>query len=150
MMKRILAMILCLATVILLAAPAYAADQSEVTYCEETVLEDGTVVKDEIIVYSQARSTGKTATRKRTFTKNDTVIAIIAFQATFRYDGSTVSVVSRCVTQTDTYEGWSYTQTSFMTSASTVTLEGKLTKLLNLSQSFSMSMSCDKNGNLSY
>jgi hypothetical protein len=129
--------------------PTYAAEQTEIIYCEETVLENGLVIRDEIIVTTNARATDKTATRRQTFKQGDTVIAIIAFQATFRYTGSTVSVVSKSVTQTDTYEGYSYKQVSFASSGGTVTLDGKLTKLLLIQQSFTMSLTCDKNGNLS-
>ena len=148
-MKRLISFIICFALLATLARPTYAAEQAEVIYSQETVLEDGTTIRDEIIVTSNARATDKTATRKKTLTKNDVVIGIIAFKATFRYDGSTVSVVSKSVTQTDTYDGYSYTQNSFTSSGGTVTLEGKLTKLLFITTSFSMSLTCDKNGNLS-
>lgn len=148
-MKKLLSIIICIILFASLSIPTYAAEQAEVIYCEETVLEDGTVIKDEIIVTTNARATEKTATRRKTFSQNDETIAIIAFKATFRYDGSTVSVVSKSVTQTDTYDGWSYTQNSFTSSGGTVTLSGKLTKLLILNKSFSFSLTCDKNGNLS-
>lgn len=148
-MKKILSLTLCLALIIAMAVPALATDNSEVIFSELTTLEDGTVIKSEVIVISHTRSTDKTAVRKNTITRSDTVIGIIAFQATFRYDGSTVSVVSKSVTQTDTYEGWSYKQGSFTSSGGTVTLEGKLTKWLILNSSFSMSLICDKNGTLS-
>lgn len=148
-MKKILSLVICFVLLASVLSPVYATEQSEIIYSEEVILEDGTIVKDEIIVTSHARSTDKTATRRRTLKDGDTVIGIIAFQATFRYDGSTVSVVSKSVTQTDTYEGYSYNQTSFTSSGGTVTLEGKLTKLLIFSTSFSMSLTCDKNGNLS-
>lgn len=148
-MKRILSIILCTILFASLFIPTYAAEQTDVIYREETILEDGTVVTDEIIVTTNARATQKTATRRKTFTKSDETIAVIAFQATFRYDGSSVSVVSKSVTQTDTYDGWNYSQTSFTSSGGTVTLSGKLTKLLIVSQSFTFSLTCDKNGNLS-
>lgn len=140
---------MCLITVAAMVLPAHAASQSEVIYSDEIVLQDGVTVKDEVIVYAQGRATDKTAVRRQTFTKNDTVIGVIAFQATYRYDGSTVSVVSKSVTQTDTYEGWSYKQSSFTSSGGTVALEGKLSKWLILNVSVSMSLTCDKNGNLS-
>lgn len=147
-MKKTLSLILCFILFASAALPAYAAGQSDVIYSQEYALEDGTVVKDEIIVQTQLRSNYKTATRRRTFSQNDTTIAIIAFQATFRYDGSNVVVIDRAVTQTDTYEGWSYKQTSFTHSGGTVTLEGKLTKLLIFNNPFSMSLTCDANGTI--
>lgn len=98
---------------------------------------------------TNARASQKTATRKATLTKDDVTIGVIAFKATFRYDGSTVSVVSKSVTQTDTYDGWSYTQNSFTSSGGTVTLDAKLTKLLIVNYPFILSLTCDKNGTLS-
>ena len=77
-------------------------------------------------------------------------MAIIAFSATYRYDGSSVSVISKTVIQTDVYNGWTFTQKSFTSSGGTVTLTGKLSKWLIFNNSISMSMTCDKNGNISY
>lgn len=106
---------------------------------------------DEVIEYSYARASQKTYERKRSFYDGDTLIAVIAFEATYSYTGTSVSVVSKTVTQTDTYSGWSFKQTSFTSSGGTVTLEGKIRYLLILNSSaFSMSMTCDKNGNISY
>lgn len=152
-MKKLLSLILCCILIASAALPTYAAGQEEVIYSQEYTLEGGIVVRDEIIVQTQtqARTTSyKTATRKATFTKDDTTIAIIAFQATYRFDGSTAVVIAKSVTQTDTYEGWSYKQTDFTSNGGTVTLEGKLTKLLIFNQTFSLSMTCDKNGTISY
>lgn len=78
------------------------------------------------------------------------MIAVIAFTATYRFDGTSVSVVEKTVTQTDTYGGWGYKQTLFSSSGGTVTLEGKLSKWLVFNNSISMSMTCDKNGNITY
>ncbi len=54
------------------------------------------------------------------------------------------------MTNTDTYNGWSYIQDSLTSSGGTVTLNGKLTKWLILSNSFTMTLTCDANGNISY
>lgn len=148
-MKRLLSLTLCLVLLTSIFCPAYATEQTEVIHSEVILLEDDVAVLDEIIVISSPRATDKTATRRKTIKKGDTVIGIIAFQATFRYDGSNVSVISKSVTQTDTYDGYSYSQTSFTSSGGTVTLEGKLSKLLVYNHSFTMSLTCDKNGNLS-
>ena len=148
-MKKLLSLVLCLVLMTSIFCPAYATEQTNVIYSELIYLEDGISVLDELFVTSTPRSTDKTATRRQTYKKGDTVIGIIAFRATFRYDGSSVSVISKSVTQTDTYDGYSYSQTSFTSSGGTVTLEGKLSKLLVINLSFSMSLTCDKNGNLS-
>lgn len=129
---------------------ASAANPSSLLCREETVLDNGLTVVDEILEYSIARSTDKLGERRLTIKSGDNVIGIIAFQAVFRYDGSTVSVVSKTVTQTDTYRGYNYKQQSFTSSGGSVTLEGKLTKLLVINHSFTMTLNCDKNGNLSY
>ena len=149
-MRRLLTLFICTMLITTLATPALASEDVQVISSEEIVLENGITVTDEIIQVSQNRSTDKTYTRRRTFDKDGTVIAIIAFTVTYRYDGTTVSVVAKAVTQTDTYDGWSYTQQSFTSSGGTVTLSGKLSKLLIFNNTFSMSMTCDKNGNISY
>lgn len=149
-MKRLLTICICAILLVSMVFSAYAAEQPQEEYGEERVLGNGLTVIDEITVYPQSRSTDKQAERKRTLKDGDTVIAVIAFEAVFRYDGSTVSVVSKTVTQTDTYSGWSYKQNSFTSSGGTVTLDAKLTKLLIFNNSFTMTLSCDKNGNISY
>ena len=146
-MKRILTLFLCLFCVI--ATPAHAAE----TYTTPTtVSEDSLRVVDQLTIeQSNLRSNDRTATRTKTFYDGDTLIAEISFKATFRYDGSSVSVVSKSVTQTDTYGGWSYSQQSFSSSGGTVILTGKLKYLLIFSTTtFTMSMTCDANGNISY
>lgn len=149
-MKRLLTICSCAILLVSIVFPASAAEQPQEEYGAERILENGLTVIDEITVYPQSRSTDKRAERKRTLKDGETVIGIIAFEAVFRYDGSTVSVVSKTVTQTDTYAGWSYKQKSFTSSGGTVTLDAKLTKLLIFNNSFTMTLSCDKNGNISY
>ena len=149
-MKRLLTVCICAVLFVCMVFPASAAEQQPEEYQAERVLGNGLTVIDEITIYPMARSTDKRAERKATIKDGDTVIAIIAFEAVFRCDGSTVSVVSKTVTQTDTYSGWSYKQKSFTSSGGTVTLDAKLTKLLIFNNSFTMTLSCDKNGNISY
>lgn len=149
-MKKILSALLCFAMLLAFCIPVSATAQESLLYYQETDLGNGKVLIDEVIEHSQARATGKTVTRRSTIKDGDTVIGIIAFQATFHYDGSTVSVASKSVTQTDTYEGWSYVQNSFTSSGGTVVLSAKLTKWIVLNQSFTMSLTCDKDGNISY
>jgi hypothetical protein len=115
---------------------------------EETYDEDGITIVEELTVYQLARSTQRTVRKTRTYKKNDTTIAIIAVTAVFSYNGSTVSVSSKKVSQSDTYEGWKYSQTSFTSSGGTVTLSGKLTKLLNSTVPVSVTITCDANGNI--
>lgn len=149
-MKKAFILILCMLLLTQGILFASAEESPTLLYHQETVLENGLTIVDEVYEFSSRRSTDKVGTRRTTIQSGDTVLGVIAFQAVFRYDGSTVSVVSKTVTQTDTYEGYSYKQSSFTSSGGTVTLEGKLTKLLIFNHKFTMSLTCDVNGNLSY
>ncbi len=133
-------------------ASDYSNNTGTVLFCGEEQLDNGLTVTSEVVEYAQARTTHeKTAVYKKTFKDGDTVIAIIAFEATFHYDGTSVSVASKSITQTDTYNGWSFKQSSFTSSGGSVTLTGKLTKwLIFNSSTFTMVLTCDKNGNISY
>lgn len=113
-------------------------------------MDNGITIIDEVTEISQSRSTTKDYTRSRTISKDGTVIAVISIYGCFSYNGTSVSVVSKSVTQTDTYEGWSYKQNSFTSSGGTITLDAKLSKLLVMNIPFTMTLSCDKNGNVSY
>ena len=59
-------------------------------------------------------------------------------------------IMAKRVNQADTYEGWSYKQNSFTSSGGTITLDAKLTKLLVMNIPFTITLSCDKDGNISY
>lgn len=146
-MKKVFAFFLCLLCVI--AIPAQA---SSTNTTPTVTLENRLRVVDQIIIEeTNVRSSERTATRTKTFYDGDTLIAEISFKATFRFDGSSVSVVSKSVIQTDTYSGWSYKQESFTSSGGTVTLTGKLKYLLIFSTTtFTMGMTCDAYGNISY
>lgn len=149
-MKRFLSLVICLCAILSLAAPVYAQQQENVLYYQETDMGNGITMIDEVVECPQARTIyGKTAQRTRTIKDGDTVIAVIAFQATFHYDGTTVIVASKSIVQEDTYEGWSFKQESFTANGGTVSLTGKLTKWLILkSETFTMSLSCDKDGTI--
>ncbi len=151
-MKRFLSLIICLSLIFPVSATARGTEQGNVLFSQEIDLGNGITVIDEVIECPQTKTThGKTVNRSATFKDGDTIIAVIVFQATFHYDGTTVSVASKRVIQTDTYDGWSYKQTSFTSSGGTVTLSARLTKLLFIfNNPFTMSLTCDKNGNISY
>ena len=148
-MKRLFIFVICILLLVPFILPVTATTENDLIYREETVLENGLTVIDEIYADKLSRASVITGERKSTLKRGDTTLGIIAFQATFRYDGSNVALVSKTVTQTDTYEGYSYKQNSFTSSGGTVTLDGKLTKLLVINISFTMSLTCDVNGNLS-
>ena len=150
-MKKCSTLLLCMLLICSLLVPAAAQDTvSAQTVSTQTIdLGDGWTVTEELIINDQARTASRAATKKQSFSKNGEAIADIAITGLFRYDGSTVSVSSKVVSQKDTYNGWSFTQNSFTSSGGTITLTGKLTKPLRVSGSVNMKLTCDKNGNIS-
>lgn len=151
-MKKFLCSVCCIVLLAAMVMPIFAVEVSEdnmqVVSREESVLDSGIRVIIETSVSQEARAANRTYSRTGTYYWGDTMIAKITIQGTFYYDGSTVRVVSKSVTQSTTYDGWSYTQKSFTSSGGTITLEGKLSKLLVLNQAVEMSLSCDVNGNI--
>ena len=149
-MKRFFSLLIVCILIFPLACPVLANTTSEEVYFEECVLENGLRMVDSITVHSNNRASIVSAERKKSIYDGDTLVAYIRFVADFRYDGSTVSVVSKTITNTNTYDGWSYAQNSFTSSGGTVTLNAKITKWLIFNTPFTMTLSCDKNGNISY
>lgn len=148
-MKRLICLILSILLLTASSAPAFATETSSVLSTKEIDLGNGITMVEEIIEFPQARTTARTAVKRGTLKEGDTVVAVIEYQATFHYDYTTVTVASKSITRTDTYEGWNYKQSSFTSSGGTVTLTGKITKLLVLSHSFTLSLTCDAYGNIS-
>ena len=150
-MKKCSTLLLCMLLICSLLVPAAAQDTASAqTVSTQTIdLGDGWTVTEELIINDQARTASRSATKKQSFSKNGEAIADIAITGVFRYDGSTVSVSSKVVSQKDTYNGWSFTQNSFTSSGGTITLAGKLTKPLRVSVSVNIKLTCDKNGNIS-
>lgn len=149
-MRKVIILILSLTLVFSCAATVCATTSGNVIYHTETNLENGLTVIDKVIAYPQLRSDVRTYEYTQEITKSGTTIGVISIKGSFRYDGSTVSVVSKEVTQTDTYDGWNYFQGSFTSSGGTIILSATLTKLLNSSIPFTMTLSCDKDGNITY
>lgn len=147
-MKKVISFLCCMFLLISVCLPAFAAEQDTMIAHQETNLGDGITVIEEITECAQTRASGKTYNRTNTYMSGDTVIAVITLQATFYYDGTSVVVASKSVIQADTYDGWSFEQQSLTSSGGTVTLTGKLTKWLILNKSVDMSITCDKDGNI--
>lgn len=150
-MKKLLSLVLCLSLLLVFSAPVLASEASAQPYVvsrQVIDLGDGITIIDEISVNTSARASIPAA-KTRTITEDGVTIGIIRIEASFSFDGSSVTVISKSVTRTDTYEGWSYKQNSFTASGGTVTLDAKLTKLLVFNIPFTMTLSCDKNGNIS-
>lgn len=111
---------------------------------------DGLTIIETVEVVSQARAstTEKTVRKNFEITDGSDVIADITIRGTFEYNGSDVKVVLKEIVQCNTYHGWKFSQTGFSSSGGTITLSGKLSKVLS-SKNISLSLSCDKNGNVS-
>lgn len=150
-MKRVLSLILCMVSLLVLAVPAFAAEQTEgnVVYRDEFTLEDGFTVVREIVDVSFARSAEKTFAQNWKIKNGSTVVANIEITATYHCDGRSVYVVSKTVSRADTYYGWSYTQNYLIAGGGTVTLSATLTKG-GKTMPVTLNMTCDKDGNISY
>lgn len=143
-MKRIFASILALLLVFPLALPCAAADTS---IPED---DDFTCVETLTIAPAGARTASRAATLTQDYYyKSSTHMATIAITVVFRYTGSSVSVTSMTVSQHDTYNGWTWTQSSFSSKGGTATLKGKLTKSGYSTCYTSTKLTCDEDGNIS-
>ncbi|MCD8051438.1 MAG: hypothetical protein LUE89_07160 [Clostridiales bacterium] len=146
-MKRVLSFVLCITLLICIVFPNQAL-AVEATF-QGTNFENGVSYVETLTVDSTSRATGRSWTRSRDYYCSNQLIATIGITATFAYDGSTVSVTSKRVSQKVTYQGWSFSQTSFTSSGGTVRLKGKLKKAGNDDISVNLAITCDKNGNIS-
>ena len=148
-MKRIFAFCLIFVTILSATLPANAVENENIILQYETNLGNNITVITEIIEHPQIRSTSKGYTKRNTITQGDSVIAVISIFGLFHYDGTTVSVASKSITQTATYDGWNYNQNSFTSSGGTIILKATLSKTLQPNVSLTLTLSCDKDGNIS-
>lgn len=122
-MKKYLSLLLCLLIAFQLCIPCFAAE---------------------------ARIAGtKSHEETKVYTHDGVVIARIAITGSFTYNGSYAVVNSKSISKCETYNGWSFQQTSFTVSGGTITLTGKLTKLFHETKTVSISLTCDAYGNIS-
>ena len=147
-MKRLISLCCVLVLLFSLTIPVLAEDQNNLISRKIIKCDDGLVIVDELYENAFARASTKEYTRRKTIKRDGSTIGVIAIKGKFSYDGSKVAVVSKSVTQTDTYGGWNYKQNSFTSTGGTITLDAKLTKLLVPGISFTITMTCDKNGNV--
>lgn len=149
-LKRFVALCLCLTLFAGLCIPAQATDVTPTTVTQTEIdLGNGWTATDVLTVDTQTRASTRYASRLRTFYFLNSVIAKIEITAQFRYNGSTVSVNTKSVTQKSTYDGWKFNQKSFTSSGGTVRLKGTLTKNILGKVTVDMTLTCDKNGNIS-
>ncbi len=147
-MKKFVSICLCILTLFSLSVSGMAAEPvASDQVAEEVSTGSGVSYVEELEISQLTRATARSATKSRTYTYDGDDIADISITGTFRYDGSTVTVSSMSYSQ-DTYNGWTFTLTSFTTSGGTIRLRGTLSKL-TLSVSVDMTLTCDEDGNIS-
>lgn len=152
-MKKLTVIILCITLISASLIPVSAAEVSrsgsEVVSQTVDVLDGGITVVDTITLpNSNQRSNTRSATLYREVYRDDVLIAQIDVTGTFQYNGTSVSVVSKHISKCETYNGWSFKQSSFISSAGSIVLTGKLTKPLYSSAEVRISLSCDPYGNI--
>lgn len=156
-MKRLFSVLLCMMVFVGAVTPAKAVEEADlseqVTVEEETIVEDSVSGEEEAIAPLATTKT-RVVTTTKTYSVSGKVIAKIALRAKFAYDGSSVRVVSKQVTQKDTYDGWKFTQTSLtgsggFTSGGKVTLKGNLKKTGVETVSVTITITCSKSGTIS-
>ncbi len=148
--KRGSLLLLCAALLLGLTVPALAAENVQTISRTEVDLGNGFSYTETLTVspaLSRA-SAQKTGSKSQDFTYNGTKVAVIGISGTFQYDGSSVGVVSKSVSQKTLYDGWAFSQSSFTSSGGTITLTGTLSKG-TAKVSVNLSLTCDKNGNIS-
>ncbi len=119
---------------------------------EQTTLrmDNGWTILRKICVFEDKTANQRTASLTEDFySPFGEQAASITITGTFSYDGSTVYVLSKSITNLATFNGWHFTLSSFSSSGGTITLSGTLTKALLPSVNISMSLTCDANGNIS-
>ena len=150
-MKRFISVCICLALFFVLLLPVQAAEESRSTVIsqKEYILDNGLTVIEEITETTYARSSTKYGEKRAEVKYGDTTIAIVIISGQFGYDKTKAWVISKNQVQVDTNDGWSYQELSYTSSGATISLTYKLTKLLVVNNTYSMSLTCDKDGNFS-
>lgn len=153
-MKKLISSVVCCSMLLGTSVPcafAFEAPSAYVQTVSTYQLSNGITVKERIIEYthSSTRANSKTTAREQKYYKGDTPVGKIVITGTFAYDGKTSRVTSKSVSSKETYNGWSYTQNSFTSDGGTIELTGKLKKAPYGSIDVDLSLSCDKDGNIS-
>lgn len=153
-MKKLISSVVCCSMLLGTSVPCALAFEAPSAYAQTVStyqLSNDITVKERIIEYtnSSTRANSRTAAREQEFYSGRTLIGKIVITGTFTYDGKTSRVTSKSVSSKKTYDGWSYTQNSFTSDGGTIELTGKLKKASYGSVDVDISLSCDKDGNIS-
>lgn len=150
-MKKVLSILFAALFLLMLipSAPAKAETTTDVVY-----FEDGSYVVTVLQEYSTRSSNQKTASKSSTlYDPNGGAVATLTVHGTFRYDGTTVTCTASSYTYQIHNSSWSFSSGSASKSGNTATAKGTFArKVLGItvdSKTLTVSLSCDKNGNLS-
>lgn len=105
-------------------------------------------VEETLTVYSDLRSSTKSASKTTTTKYSGKVISEVTLNATFGYDGQTSWVVSASGSHT-TYDGWTYSGEKITKSGGTASLTATLSKTGYKSMTVSISITCTASGSIS-
>lgn len=150
-MKKVLSILFAALFLLMLipSAPAKAETTTDVVY-----FEDGSYVVTVLQEYSTRSSNQKTASKSSTLhDPNGGSVATLTVRGTFRYDGTTATCTASTYTHQIHNSSWSLSSGSASKSGNTATAKGTFArKVLGItvdSKTLTVSLSCDKNGNLS-
>lgn len=118
--------------------------ETEVIHTEDGDIEIETVLT---IYDTPFRASSRTASKSQNIKYDGSTIAKVTLTATFRYDGSSVSVTDTDSSHT-TYDGWSYKNEDILTYGGTAKLSAKLTKLNYSDIPFNIAMTCAADGTI--
>lgn len=150
-MKKVLSILFAALFLLVLipSAPVKAETTTDVVY-----FEDGSYVVTVLQEYSTRSSNQKTASKSSTlYDPNGGSVATLTVRGTFRYDGTTATCTASTYTHQIHNSSWSLSSGSASKSGNTATAKGTFArKVLGIttdSKTLTVSLSCDKNGNLS-
>lgn len=150
-MKKVLSILFAALFLLVLipSAPVKAETTTDVVY-----FEDGSYVVTVLQEYSTRSSNQKTASKSSTlYDPNGRSVATLTVRGTFRYDGTTATCTASTYTHQIHNSSWSLSSGSASKSGNTATAKGTFArKVLGIttdSKTLTVSLSCDKNGNLS-
>lgn len=139
------AVLFCL--IFAMAVPSGAAPQVVQETKTTTTVYGDFEVEETLTVYSNLRSSTKSASKSQTIKQSGIIVAEVTLDATFGYDGKTAWVVSASGSHT-TYDGWSYSNERITKSGGTATLSATLSKG-GVKAPFSISITCTASGSIS-
>lgn len=143
--NRMIALLLAFSLLCCFSLPVFAAEPANVTYED---LGNGFAVKTTLIHEAGNSRTTAADTKVKEYTYNGTWIATVTLNASFSYNGSTVSVTNAYATRS-LASGWIYYNESLTKSGGTASLSASLTRNGCGTVPVALSLTCDKNGNIS-